>query len=139
MAKTGACIKKTWVIYSRLKNLCHDETKKTKKKIQLQKSKLEFQIQEFRSLAELMFTDYDNNETDLEREYEEFEIISSNTNRNNQQNIISQWTTGKVKKITKITTSKRRETADSTIWKLRKTTLGQKWTREKPVWQRPGT
>ena len=37
-----------------------------------------------------MFTDYDNNETDLEREYEEFDIISSNTNRNNQQNIISQ-------------------------------------------------
>lgn len=60
------------------------------KKIQLQKRKLEFQIQEFRSLAELIFTDNDNNETDLEREYEELDIISSETNRNNQQNIISQ-------------------------------------------------
>lgn len=60
------------------------------KKIQLQKRKLEFQIQEFRSLAELMFTDNDNNETDLEIQYEEFDIISSETNRNNQQNIISQ-------------------------------------------------
>ena len=104
MTKTGACNKKTWVIYSRLKNLCHDETKKTMKKTQLQKRKLEFQIQEFRSLAELMFTDNDNNETDLEIQYEEFDIISSETNRNNQQNIISQWTTGKVKKTTKITT-----------------------------------
>ena len=66
------------------------ETKKTMKKIQLQKRKLEFQIQEFRSLAELMFTDNDNNETDLEIQYEEFDIISSETNRNNQQNIISQ-------------------------------------------------
>ena len=60
------------------------------KKIQLQRRKLEFQIQEFRSLAELMFTDNDNNETDLEIQYEEFDIISSETNRNNQQNIISQ-------------------------------------------------
>lgn len=60
------------------------------KKIQLQKRKLEFQIQEFRSLAELMFTDNDNNETDLEIQYEEFDIISSETNKNNQQNIISQ-------------------------------------------------
>lgn len=60
------------------------------KKTQLQKRKLEFQIQEFRSLAELMFTDNDNNETDLEIQYEEFDIISSETNRNNQQNIISQ-------------------------------------------------
>ena len=60
------------------------------KKIQLQKRKLEFQIQEFRSLAELIFTDNGNNETDLEREYEELDIISSETNRNNQQNIISQ-------------------------------------------------
>ena len=60
------------------------------KKIQLQKRKLEFQVQEFRSLAELMFTDNDNNETDLEIQYEEFDIISSETNRNNQQNIISQ-------------------------------------------------
>ena len=59
------------------------------KKIQLQKRKLEFQIQEFRSLAELMFTDNDNNETDLEIQYEEFDIISSETNKNNQQNIIS--------------------------------------------------
>lgn len=60
------------------------------KKTQLQKRKLEFQIQEFRSLAELMFTDNDNNETDLEIQYEEFDIISSETNKNNQQNIISQ-------------------------------------------------
>ena len=60
------------------------------KKIQLQTRKLEFQIQEFRSLAELMFTDNDNNETDLEIQYEEFDIISSETNKNNQQNIISQ-------------------------------------------------
>lgn len=60
------------------------------KKIQLQKRKLEFQIQEFRSLAELRFTDNDNNETDLEIQYEEFDIISSETNKNNQQNIISQ-------------------------------------------------
>ena len=37
-----------------------------------------------------MFTDNDNNETDLEIQYEEFDIISSETNKNNQQNIISQ-------------------------------------------------
>ena len=59
------------------KNLCDDETKKTLKKIKLQKSKLELHLQEFRSLVvELMLTDNDINETDLEKEYKELDSIS---------------------------------------------------------------
>ena len=57
--------------------LCDDETEKTMTKYKLQKSKLQLHLQEFRSLVEeLMRTDNDNNETDLEKEYEELDGIS---------------------------------------------------------------
>ena len=45
-----------------------NETKKTMKKIKLQKRKLELHLQQFGSfLEELMRTDNDSNETDLEK------------------------------------------------------------------------
>ena len=47
------------------------------KEIKLQKSKPELHLQEFRNLVEeLMCTDNNNNETDLEKEYEELDSIS---------------------------------------------------------------
>ena len=66
--KLGLATKKVKKSSEDSKNLCDDETEKTMKKYKLQKSKLELHLQEFRSLVEeLMRTDNDNNETDLEK------------------------------------------------------------------------